>query len=241
MCVVLCPYGRLQSVLADSDTIVVGYDEARGEPRGRKGTPKAGDCVDCGRCFQVCPTGIDIRKGLQLECIGCARCVDACEEVMFKLNRPRGLIRYDSLAGLRHEAKRFWRPRLAGYGVALAAGIIALSIGLSHRRPFEANLLRPQQAPFERVGNEVVNRFVVHAINKRDAPLHLHVELLVPPGSHTVVPGADLELAPFESRQLPVIVETPLPSATANRKVTMRVSNARDDEAVEQSFVLLGI
>jgi cytochrome c oxidase accessory protein FixG len=101
-CVVVCPYGRLQSVMLDDDSLVVGYDERRGEPRAKaRGKGKqdgAGDCVDCRRCVVVCPTGIDIRDGLQLDCIGCTACIDACDEVMDRLGRPRGLVRYDSFA-----------------------------------------------------------------------------------------------------------------------------------------------
>lgn len=103
-CIVLCPYGRLQSALIDSDSLGVGYDTKRGEPRGRKGTT-TGDCVDCLRCVQVCPTGIDIRQGHQLECIGCTACIDACDSVMAKLDRKPGLIRYDSRNGFEENAR----------------------------------------------------------------------------------------------------------------------------------------
>ncbi len=112
-CLAICPYGRLQSVLTDPDSLVIGYDEKRGEPRGKAKGEGVGDCVDCNRCVVVCPTGIDIRNGLQLDCIGCARCIDACDDVMDKLHRPRGLVRYDSLKGppppLPHPALRAHR------------------------------------------------------------------------------------------------------------------------------------
>ncbi|MFO0628101.1 MAG: cytochrome c oxidase accessory protein CcoG [Polyangiales bacterium] len=96
LCLAICPYGRLQSAMIDPDTLVVGYDAKRGEPRGKAKGDGVGDCVDCNRCVVVCPTGIDIRHGLQLDCIACTQCIDACDEVMDKLHRPRGLIRYDS-------------------------------------------------------------------------------------------------------------------------------------------------
>jgi cytochrome c oxidase accessory protein FixG len=142
LCLVICPYGRLQSVLTDSDSMVIGYDALRGEPRGKAKDKANGDCVDCGRCVVVCPTGIDIRNGLQMECIGCAACVDACDEVMTKLHRPRGLIRYDSQAGLSRLAKRFWRPRVfvyLGFGVL---GLLVATLLTRTRVPFEANLFR---------------------------------------------------------------------------------------------------
>lgn len=112
-CLIICPYGRLQSVLADDDTYTIGYDTLRGEPRGKATDPASGACVDCGRCVDVCPTGIDIRNGLQLDCIGCGQCADACDAVMTKLERPKGLVRTDSLRGLSGEKRRFLRPRLA--------------------------------------------------------------------------------------------------------------------------------
>ncbi len=110
LCIVLCPYGRIQSALTDDHTLVIGYDWARGEPRGKPAAPGAGDCVGCDRCVHVCPTGIDIRQGLQLECVGCSACVDACDEVMSRLGRRPGLIRYDSLAGLAGLPKRLAAP-----------------------------------------------------------------------------------------------------------------------------------
>src|SRR5690606_21433497 len=112
VCLIICPYGRLQSVMTDRNTFNVAYDVTRGEPRGKPSEEGVGDCVDCRRCVQVCPTGIDIRNGLQLDCVGCASCIDACDEVMDKLGRPRGLIRYDSPNGLEGKKRRFLRPRV---------------------------------------------------------------------------------------------------------------------------------
>lgn len=122
-CIVACPYGRFQSVLLDRDSLIISYDELRGEPRGklrhRDGAPApTGDCVDCGLCVVTCPTGIDIRKGLQMECVGCAQCIDACDAVMDKVKRPRGLIRYTSQARLRGERGRILRGRVGVYSLA---------------------------------------------------------------------------------------------------------------------------
>jgi cytochrome c oxidase accessory protein FixG len=168
LCLIVCPYGRLQSMLTDRDTIVIGYDEKRGEPRGKKGTVGAGDCVDCSRCVVVCPTGIDIRNGLQIDCIGCSRCVDACDEVMVKLSRPKGLIRYDSLKGLAGEKCRVWRPRLALYAVLGVIGCFVAVLAIGQRKPFEANLLRLRDAPpFILDQGRVRNAFEVHLVNKQ--------------------------------------------------------------------------
>ena len=124
-CIIMCPYGRLQSALTDDDTINVGYDAKRGEPRGAKGKAE-GDCIDCRRCVNVCPTGIDIRNGLQLECIGCTACIDACDDVMVKIDRPKGLIRYDSFNGFAGKTRRFLRPRIYAYCALALLGLGAL-------------------------------------------------------------------------------------------------------------------
>ncbi len=172
-CIVLCPYGRLQSVLTDTHTLVIGYDAQRGEPRGKaRGNQAGGDCVDCLKCVQVCPTGIDIRQGLQLECIGCAACVDACDAVMAKLHRPRGLVRYDSLAGLAGQKRRFWRPRLALYGFLLLAGITAASISVSTLRSAVVSLTRLPGAPYFVKDNVLRNQFLLRVLNKQHEASH---------------------------------------------------------------------
>ncbi|KZE33178.1 cytochrome c oxidase accessory protein CcoG [Crenobacter luteus] len=154
MCKYMCPYARFQSVMFDADTLIISYDEARGEPRGsrKKGTkPREaglGDCVDCTLCVQVCPTGIDIRNGLQIECIGCAACIDACDDVMGKMGYPRGLIRYtteNALKGVYPESQivsRLKRPRVVLYTLVLIA-VIAASVGsFALRQPFKVDVLR---------------------------------------------------------------------------------------------------
>jgi cytochrome c oxidase accessory protein FixG len=147
MCVVACPYARLQSVLIDRKSLIVAYDATRGEPRGKleKTTleRKAGDCVDCGACVTTCPTGIDIRKGLQLECIGCTQCIDACDNVMDRIKRPRGLILYTSQAALETGLRpKILRPRVVLYPVLLLviAGLFAFAV--ARRGEAEVTVLR---------------------------------------------------------------------------------------------------
>jgi len=149
LCVVLCPYGRLQSVLHDRDSIVLGYDARRGEPRSPlRRLPLAvpgdgaGDCIDCKQCVWACPTGIDIRNGLQMECIACAQCADACDGVMRRIGRGRGLIRYTSQRELDGKSRRLLRPRLAVYVVAAVAAVGAAATALATRTPFEATVVR---------------------------------------------------------------------------------------------------
>ena len=158
-CVVVCPYARFQSVLTDENTIQVGYDIVRGEPRGKRGST-SGDCVNCFRCVSVCPTGIDIRDGFQLECIGCVRCIDACDTVMDQVNRPRGLVRLDSLARLTGKESHILRPRVVIYSVILVAMVAGLFIGLGQRPQLDMTILRPPGEPFQILPDGVIsNRF----------------------------------------------------------------------------------
>lgn len=208
LCIVLCPYGRLQSVLTDQDTIVVGYDSKRGEPRG-KGAD-AGACVDCLRCVAVCPTGIDIRQGFQLECVGCTGCIDACDNIMDKLKRPRGLIRYESLRVLQGEpTRRYYRPRLLIYAVLAVLGLSAFIVTRTLHRPFGLALLRQPGAPFVLVEEEVRNSFVVKVENANTEPVTLHLNAVLPEQGRVVLLNSEVVLAPGELRRVPVVISAP--------------------------------
>lgn len=175
LCLVICPYGRLQSVLIDDHSQVIGYDSKRGEPRGKAGTPDAGACIDCNRCVQVCPTGIDIRQGLQIECIACAACIDACDTVMEKVGRPKGLVRYDSTAGFEGGRTRWLRPRLWLYGVLLAAGATVATWALTTVRPASLGVTRLGGAPYFIDEGTVRNQFLVRLVNKHDTPASFRI------------------------------------------------------------------
>lgn len=236
-CVVLCPYGRLQSVLLDDDSLVVGYDERRGEPRGKKGKVE-GDCVDCRRCVVVCPTGIDIRNGLQMDCIACAQCVDACDEVMDRLERPRGLVRYDSLRGLRREPRRLFRPRVALYAGLLVVGVVVASLLARTRASFEAALLRQPGAPFVLDEGGARNAFVVHVTNKDAAPARYTLEASAPAGTRVELPVAVLALGPHEDVRVPLLATLPRGTRSAAR---LRLRVVDDRGAVrEADAALLG-
>ncbi|MGL1834774.1 cytochrome c oxidase accessory protein CcoG [Rhodocyclaceae bacterium SMB388] len=178
VCLYMCPYARFQGVMFDPDTLVITYDEERGEPRGtrRKGVdPKTvgkGDCIDCGICVQVCPTGIDIRKGLQYECIGCAACIDACDQVMDKMDYPRGLIRYSTENALKqHWSKRdilthIARPRTLVYGGLLALICLATVFGLATRSDLRVDIIRDRATLAREVENGLIeNVYRLHVIN----------------------------------------------------------------------------
>jgi cytochrome c oxidase accessory protein FixG len=210
LCLVVCPYGRLQSVLTDHDTLVIGYDERRGEPRGKKGSAGAGDCVDCKRCVVVCPTGIDIRNGLQIDCIGCARCADACDDVMLKLGRAPGLVRYDSQNGLAGKVQRVIRPRVLLYAALGLLGLVVATVSVSARAPFEANLLRLRDAPpFVIDGDNVRNAFEVHLVNKRSGTAKFELRGVAQGSLHYTIALPKLVIPELHDQRVPIFVDFP--------------------------------
>jgi len=183
MCKYLCPYARFQGVMFDPDTLIISYDPERGEPRGprRKNSgnegPPLGDCIDCHICVQVCPTGIDIRQGLQLECIACAACIDACDEVMDKVNLPRGLIRYSTENALaRHYSARdilahLMRPRTLLYAGILVVIVAATAWSLATRIPLKVDVIRDRAMLYREAEDEQIeNVFRLHVMNTDEKP-----------------------------------------------------------------------
>jgi cytochrome c oxidase accessory protein FixG len=173
VCMVVCPYGRLQGVLLDNNSINVQYDTVRGEPRGKiqknSEAPKTGDCIDCHWCVRVCPTGIDIRNGSnQLECIGCTACIDACDEVMDKIHKPKGLIRYDSLNGVLKGEKLKFNKRIGAYSLVLVLLLGFISYLLITRKPWEGTILRTPGMTFQsnEKTHEISNMYQIEILNK---------------------------------------------------------------------------
>ena len=208
VCKYMCPYARFQSAMFDKDTLIIAYDEKRGEPRkqsARRRGETAGDCVDCSLCVQVCPTGIDIRNGLQYECIACAACVDACNTVMDHVGRPRGLIRYTSD---RHDAEgrfRLLRPRAIGYGLVwllLAGGLLA---ALLLRSPLELDVMRDRRNLYRALPDGMVeNVFVLRVTNKSDAPRTLMLRAEAPDGRTLALSPDSVQLGASETRPVTV-------------------------------------
>lgn len=172
-CLIMCPYGRFQSVLMDKNSMAVLYDSKRGEPRksNKVNSSEQGDCVNCYRCVSACPTGIDIRNGLQMECIACTACIDACDDIMKKLKKPVGLIRYTSEAELANEKVQHLRPRTLLYGVVLAFLAAAFAFVLTQRNPVKVTIIRAVEEPFQIADNEsdnpqLINHFKVHIQNQ---------------------------------------------------------------------------
>jgi len=223
MCIVICPYGRLQAALYDADTVLVGYDEKRGEPRGPAHQEGAGDCVDCYRCVAVCPTGIDIRNGTQLECVGCANCIDACDEVMVKVGRPKGLVRYDSQRGFETGERRFLRGRVFFYAALLLLGLSVFTLAITGRRPFEASLVRVPGRSYALEGERVHNVFDLHLINKRSGPRTFRITVQGPDGAETIVAVPEVKLGSLEDRRIPVHVYVSRDSFQAGLKTELLV------------------
>ncbi|MFZ4764223.1 MAG: cytochrome c oxidase accessory protein CcoG [Roseimicrobium sp.] len=241
-CIILCPYGRLQSALTDDNTITIGYDKTRGEPRGKVGTQGAGDCINCQRCVQVCPTGIDIRNGLQLECIGCAACVDACDAIMTKVGRPKGLVRYGSLNQLNGGKTRLLRPRTVAYTVLAMLGLVAFGLSLSTVKSVRVLAKRMPGAPFFTGEGVVRNQFTFHVINKSHKPASFRLELTSAPAAMKLM-GAEsaVEVPPLTEVDRPIIVTIAERDYTGKVPITFTLRELRERGAsITQRMEFLG-
>jgi cytochrome c oxidase accessory protein FixG len=227
VCKYMCPYARFQSAMFDKDTLIVSYDAERGEPRGTRGrstdlaTAKLGHCIDCGLCVQVCPTGIDIRNGLQYECIGCAACIDVCGGVMDKMHYPRGLIRYDTQNGLgqhltrAQEWKRVLRPRVLVYTAVLLLVSGALVASLALRTPFKVDVVRDRGTMGRIVEDgRVENVYRLQVMNASESPQRFRIGVTGLAGA-TVASGSEVEVGPALARWVAVAVQLPPDAAQA--------------------------
>ena len=241
-CIIMCPYGRLQSALTDDDTLNIGYDETRGEPRGAKGKAE-GDCIDCMRCVQVCPTGIDIRNGLQLECIGCTACVDACDEIMTKVNRPKGLIRYDSFNGFAGKARRFLRPRIYAYIGLASLGLAAmLTVASIKARPFNATVSRVGGTGFYSDATLVRNIYKVRFMNKRNQPATVTIRLSkeAPNGFELSGSGQTFTVEAKEEMARTCVVICPLENYTGTVELDLNIHAEPGDVSLTKTVRFLG-
>ena len=229
VCKYMCPYARFQSAMFDRDTLIVSYDEQRGEPRGSRarGIDPAsigkGQCIDCTLCVQVCPTGIDIRKGLQYECIGCAACIDVCNGVMDKMTYPRGLIRFATQNAMvqgwspRTMWKRVARPRVLVYAAVLVALSSAFVFSLATRSALKADVVRDRGTLARMVEDgRIENVYRLQLMNATESTERVHVEVEGLPGA-TLPAWSDVDLGATESRWVPVAVQIPAQQASALR------------------------
>lgn len=257
-CLVACPYGRLQAALFDRDTWIIGYDTSRGEPRGKMrkkkkeqdgdattavAEPPRGDCIDCKACVATCPTGIDIRDGVQLECIACAQCIDACDAIMDRIGRPRGLVRYTSEAVLAGEPQpHFLRPRTIVYTAILLLLASALTVALFNRPDAKVFALRALDAPFNVLPNGVVhNRLRLKVHNVTAEPRTYTLEVVGLPTDAVIAPEFPMTVAGGEQRTTSVFIKLPEDAfdARGKRPVQLRVSDGNGFET-ELTYTLLG-
>ncbi|GHN00303.1 cytochrome c oxidase accessory protein CcoG [Cytophagales bacterium WSM2-2] len=202
-CVAVCPYGRLQGVLLIKDSIVVAYDWLRGEPRGKLSkseVAKKGDCIDCKLCVHVCPTGIDIRNGTQLECINCTACIDVCDEVMLKIGKPKGLIRFASYNSIKDSIQKLFTARVVAYSFVLVLLISVLSFSLATRSDVNVTALKVPGTLYQRDGDFITNLYNLEFVNKTFSEKKLELKIEEPAtavlsnvdGKDIIVPGEGL-------------------------------------------------
>ncbi len=266
VCTTICPYGRMQSVLLDENSLAVSYDFVRGEPRGRlkrnktkakktetpgatAATPtgnflnlqedvaevKKGDCIECGLCVQVCPTGIDIRNGTQLECVNCTACMDACDEVMVKIGKPKGLIRIDSHNAILHGKKSIWNPRVYAYSVVLVVLIVLESFLFFTRSEVETLFLRTPGVMFQDNGDGYLsNLYNYQLINKTNKEMELRFEIPSIDGEiFEVVGGKTPTTIPNEVAEGIIFIKIPKDQVD-KRKTNLRVEVWHGDKLIDK-------
>ena len=234
VCMHMCPYARFQSVMFDKDTLTISYDAARGEnrgPRKREVKPAAvglGDCIDCQLCVQVCPTGIDIRDGLQMECIGCAACIDACDSIMDKMGYARGLVSYTSEHQLQGGKTHLLRPRLIGYSAVLLVMIAALVVALVERPMVSLDVTKDRGMFRENAQGQIENIYSLKVINKTQQRQDYRLEL-VDADDFQLHGKTEISLAPGEISDVPVSVAL-LADKPASSSQTLRFKVTDVDE-----------
>lgn len=252
VCLYMCPYARFQSAMFDKDTLVVSYDPNRGEPRGRGQKRREtsdehkelGDCIDCGLCVQVCPTGIDIRDGQQYECITCAACIDACDQVMESIDKPRGLIRYTTEHALEGQPTQIIRPRLVGYGIVLGALITIFVTGLVMRVPVTLDVIRDRNALYVQTSEGMIeNVYTLKLYNKSQQP-HVYAIAIEAPAGIVYKGPATVSLAAIGAEVIPISLQIdPLYTPPVNVDVYFVVT-AQDDDTLttrtESRFISIG-
>ena len=264
LCIVACPYGRFQSVMLDESSMIISYDENRGEPRGKLGKKKReafaqknmpeqertvgldilkqqGDCIDCGECVTTCPTGIDIRKGLQLECIACAQCIDACDKIMDRVGRPHGLIRYTSQNALKGDGKRLLRPRVVIYPLLVSVFFGMFLFVLMNRAMADVTPLRGLGQPFVVLDSgEVLNQMRLKIVNRDQSAHRYELTIAEPAGVTAVMQGGSVSLDATESVTIPVELFAPFELFKQGR-LDVRLQVLDDNQIVaEEVFQMKG-
>jgi cytochrome c oxidase accessory protein FixG len=211
VCIYMCPYARFQSAMFDNDTLIISYDLDRGEPRGSRGkgtdykSSGLGDCIDCTMCVQVCPTGIDIRNGLQYQCIGCAACVDVCDDVMEKMGYPKGLVRYTTENALIGKPSHVLRPRVLIYATLLIVLFAGLGYAVSQRIPLELDVIRDRASLFRETSEGLIENVYTLKIINMDERGHVYrLAAKGIPGLEVIAPETEIRVPAGEVHSLPV-------------------------------------
>lgn len=228
VCRFMCPYARFQSAMFDKDTLIISYDEGRGEPRGarRRGTPARsqglGDCIDCTLCVQVCPTGIDIRQGLQYDCIACGACIDACDSVMDRMGTARGLIRYTTEEAVQGRPTHILRPRILVYATLLAGVCGVLSYLLLTRTPLILDVIRDRNALYREVqGDTIENTYTLKVINLDSKPHAYRLRADGVEDLRLATPTDDIQVAPGTISTVVARLQAPASEAEGVHKITL--------------------
>jgi len=238
VCKYMCPYARFQSAMFDKDTLVISYDESRGEPRGgrkRSVDRKAeglGDCIDCKLCVQVCPTGIDIRDGLQIECIACAACIDACDSIMDKMDYPRGLVRYTTEHSMQGETTHVLRPRMFVYAGLLTVLMVALITSMATRTPIILDVLRDRNTLYRELPGDVIeNSYTVKVINQSNSQRSFRLSVDGVPGLTLDGVADQIVVAGGDVLSLPIRARTARDNAYGIMNITFSVAAVDDESA----------
>ncbi len=241
-CIIVCPYGRLQGVLLDQNSLAVTYDFVRGEPRGKivKNEERTtGDCIDCKLCVDVCPTGIDIRNGIQMECVNCTACMDACDEVMTKIDRPKGLIRLDSLNGVQTGKKFSFSVRVGIYTGVLIILVSIIAVLMANRKDVEVNILRtPGMLYQDQPGGKLSNLYNFHVINKTFHDMNIDLKVKGLAGEIKVLGSKPdvKQLEVYEGRFMLIVDQKDLKALNTKIEIAV-IEDGKEIETIKTSFL----
>ena len=251
VCKYMCPYARFQSAMFDKDTLIISYDEQRGEPRGgrrKKDDIKArglGDCINCTLCVQVCPTGIDIRDGLQYECIACAACIDVCDQVMDKMGYEQGLVRYTTEHALKHDEGHVVRPRIIVYGMLLLAILASTIWSMANRVPLRADLIRDRNALYRELPGDVIENVYTLKITNMDSAPHEYALTVLNNDQVEIDLGDPLSLGAEENAAVIVRLRLPRSAGKGVQNIDLELKSTGDEsirrEITAKAMMPLGI
>ena len=241
VCKYMCPYARFQSAMFDQDTLIISYDEERGEPRGgrRKKDSREdkglGDCINCTLCVQVCPTGIDIRNGLQYECIACAACIDVCDQVMDKMGYEQGLVRYTTEHALKHDEGHVIRPRILVYGLLLLVLVSGTLWSMTNRVPLRADLIRDRNALYRELPGQMIENVYTLKVTNMDSAPHDYELVVLNNDLVEIVLGDRLELGAEEVAAIIVRLRLPRSAGKGVQNVELELT-ADDDPSIRREI-----